>query len=140
MLIRGSAIIPRIGFAKYMVRAPTVGFPQGAGEEEGDLLWRYQVIIDDEPVCTLKLLPIGRGTEHPGLCSSAGEHLHFHPVSPDPHVLLAGKKQKYVMTGWDITPRVPRKNPELELFPPYLYKQPAHFLLVSQPDDRDGIS
>ncbi len=39
-------------------------------------------------------------------------------------------------TGWDITPRVPRKNPELELFPSYLYKQPAYFLLVSQPGER----
>ena len=38
-------------------------------------------------------------------------------------------------TGWDITPRVPRKNPELELFPYYLYKQPAHFPLVSQPGE-----
>ena len=38
-----------------------------------------------------------------------------------------------MLPGQGITPQVPRKNPEFELFPPYLYKQPAHFLLVSRP-------
>jgi len=80
-----------------MVRAPTVGFPQGAEEEEGDLLWRYQVIIDDEPVCTLKLLPIGRGTEHPGLCSSAGEHLHFHILYRPIHMYYWPGKSKNML-------------------------------------------
>ncbi len=54
-----------------VARALTVGLPHGAGEEESDLLRRYRVVVDDEPVCVLKLLSVEGGAGDLGCVSRA---------------------------------------------------------------------
>ncbi|MEG3054848.1 MAG: hypothetical protein RQM90_01250 [Methanoculleus sp.] len=56
-------------------------------------------------------------------CTTVGQDAY------DPRMLV-----KVLFSGWDTTPRVPRKDLKLGSFPSDPYRQSAHFLLVSQPD------
>jgi len=48
--------------------------------------------------------------------------------------LSKGDQRNALKSGRDTTPQVPQKNLKSELFLSDLYKQPDHFLLVSQPE------